>query len=49
MCCRKNNFKKELAVGKKVENIVFVVTIVAVLVLFTLPIVFYYTPVSFPH
>ncbi|XP_019854874.1 PREDICTED: uncharacterized protein LOC109583828 isoform X3 [Amphimedon queenslandica] len=43
MCCWNRNIKKNYAIGKKIENIAFIVTIVIVLGLFTLPIIIYYT------
>ncbi|XP_019854875.1 PREDICTED: uncharacterized protein LOC109583829 [Amphimedon queenslandica] len=43
MCCWNRNKQKSSAIGKKIENVAFIVTIVIVLGLFTLPIIFYYT------
>ncbi|XP_019854872.1 PREDICTED: uncharacterized protein LOC109583828 isoform X2 [Amphimedon queenslandica] len=43
MCYWNRNKQKSVAIGKKIENIAFIVTIVIVLGLFTLPIIFYFT------
>ena len=48
MCCWNRKMKKDFAInlGKKLENIAFIATLVIVLGLFTLPIIFYFTSVS---
>ena len=46
MCFRKEISAKARVVINTIENVIFVVALVVVVILFTLPIVFYYTSVS---